>query len=126
MDNTTLTYIFFTFISLFLFYLIYKLLQYQNKNIKFREGLENSNNCSISDFKDKTSKALEVTKGMIDITKKDDLEEIITNLYDIANYKILSSICSTDVSSDTVNANVVALMQYSQGLQKVMSWLDSK
>ena len=125
MDYTTKTCIIFLIISMFLFYVIYKLLSYQN-SVVLREGMESSGNCSVTDFKDKVSKALEKMQGTVDLSKKTELEEIITNMYDITNYAILNNLCSSDPSSGNVDTKTATLMQYSQGLQKLMSWLDSK
>ncbi len=105
---------------------MYKFLEYQSKPIIFREGM--TGNVSISDFKDKVNKQKEAIEGTIDVSKnKSDLEDIIGDLYDITYYRIIGLLYNAKSASDEGTIMRISTnMQFAQGLQKLMTWLDSK
>jgi len=115
-------------LSIVIFYIIYKMIVYQSNPRKKREGFDSSNNCSISDLKNNITKLKEQIEGTIDISKnKSDLEDVITDVYDIINYKIIASLCkSKDPSNHTNLMQINVLMDNAAGLQRLMKWLDSK
>ena len=113
--------------TFFIVYVIYKFVDYQSKPLLFREGMT-SNNCSISDLKSKITKIKEQVEGTIDVSKnKADIEDVISDMYDIVNYQILATICG---SNNPTNTNTLfrinVLMDNSAGLQRLMKWLDGK
>lgn len=117
------------FIMIFIIvYIMYKFLDYQARPMAFREGMTSGGNVSISDFKDKVTKQKEAIEGTIDIAKnKSDLEDIIGDLYDITNYRIIGLLYSAKSASDEGTIMRISTnMQFAQGLQKLTSWLDSK
>ena len=99
-----------------------------NNPIKYREGFDSSGNCSISDLKNNITKIKEQIEGTVDISKnKSDLEDVITDIYDIVNYKIIASLCkSKDPSNHTNLMQINVLMDNAAGLQRLMKWLDGK
>jgi cell division protein FtsL len=113
--------------SVFIIYIVYRMLDYQSNPVRFREGLESAN-CSISDLKNKITKIKEQVEGTIDVSKnKSELEDIIGDVYDIINYKIIANLCkSTDPSSTNSVYMTNILMDNAAGLQKLMKWLDGK
>lgn len=113
--------------TFFIVYVIYKFVDYQSKPLLFREGMT-SNNCSISDLKSKITKIKEQVEGTIDVSKnKADIEDVISDMYDIVNYQILASICSSNDPTNTNNLfRINVLMDNSAGLQRLMKWLDGK
>ena len=117
------------FIMIFIIvYIMYKFIDYQSRPMAFREGMTNGGNVSISDFKDKITKQKEAIEGTIDIAKnKSDLEDIISDLYDITNYRIIGLLYNAKSASDEGTIMRISTnMQFAQGLQKLTSWLDSK
>ena len=132
MNSSNKNYVFYTCSMLLLFtfiivYIIYKFVDYQSKPLLFREGMT-SNNCSISDLKSKITKIKEQVEGTIDVSKnKADIEDVITNMYDIVNYQILATICNSNDPTNTNNLfRINVLMDNSAGLQRLMKWLDGK
>lgn len=113
--------------TFFIVYVIYKFVDYQSKPLLFREGMT-SNNCSISDLKSKITKIKEQVEGTIDVSKnKADIEDVISDMYDIVNYQILANICSSNDPTNTNNLfRINVLMDNSAGLQRLMKWLDGK
>ena len=113
--------------TFFIVYVIYKFVDYQSKPLLFREGMT-SNNCSISDLKSKITKIKEQVEGTIDVSKnKADIEDVISDMYDIVNYQILANICSSNDPTNTNNLfRINVLMENSAGLQRLMKWLDGK
>ena len=113
--------------TFFIVYVIYKFVDYQSKPLLFREGMT-SNNCSISDLKSKITKIKEQVEGTIDVSKnKADIEDVISDMYDIVNYQILATICSSNDPTNTNNLfRINVLMDNSAGLQRLMKWLDGK
>ena len=93
MSETINTCALLIFFSLIIAYLVYKVLEFQSKPKVYQEGF--SGNCSISEFKDNTNKLKEKIEGSFDISKnKQELEDIITNSYDIINHSIVLQLCS--------------------------------
>lgn len=125
--NTSALLIFF---SLIIAYMVYKVLEFQSRPKVYQEGF--SGNCSISEFKDNINKLKEKIEGSFDISKnKKELEDIITNSYDIVNHSIVLQLCSLAKSERglTGSPGLMVLnnsMQVAQGLQKLMTWLDSQ
>ncbi len=113
--------------SVFIIYIVYRMLDYQSNPARFREGFDSSN-CSISDLKNKVTKTKEQVEGTIDVSKnKTDLEDVISDVYDIINYKIISTLCqSEDVSHGQNLMRINILMDNAAGLQRLMKWLDGK
>ena len=115
--------------SIFIIYVVYKLLDYNTRNIPYgiKEGFD-SENCSISDLKNKVTKLKEQVEGTIDVSKnKSDLEDVIGDMYDIINYKIVAGLCKTnDPSNFNSLLKMNTLMDNAAGLQRLMKWLDGK
>ncbi len=125
--NTSALLIFF---SLIIAYMVYKVLEFQSRPKVYQEGF--SGNCSISEFKDNVNKLKEKIEGSFDISKnKKELEDIITNSYDIVNHSIVLQLCSLTKSESGLSdaaqlMKINSSMQVAQGLQKLMTWLDSQ
>jgi len=117
------------FIMIFIIvYIMYKFIDYQSRPMGFREGMTDNTNVSISDFKDKVTKQKEAIEGTIDIAKnKSDLEDVISDLYDITNYRIIGLLYNANTASNEgILLKISTNMQFAQGLQKLTTWLDSK
>ena len=114
-------------LSIIIIYILYRMLDYQKNPIKYREGFDSSN-CSITDLKNNVTKLKEQVQGTVDISKnKSDLEDVITDIHDIINFKIIAGLCKTKDPSNINNImQTNALMDNAAGLQKLMKWLDSK
>lgn len=113
--------------SVFIIYIVYRMLDYQSNPARFREGFDSAN-CSISDLKNKVTKMKEQVEGTIDVSKnKADIEDVISDVYDIVNYKIIANLCkSTDPSNINSVFQTNVLMDNAAGLQRLMKWLDGK
>ena len=132
MESSTLACIVFTVLGLFLIYVIYKLMLYQNNKPIYIEGFTgncdvNTTKSNIESIKNKISQAVNVT----DSTSKQNVEDIITDAYDVVNYSILLQLCTISKTETGLEdtSNLMKLnnkMQVSQGLQRLMTWLDGK
>lgn len=126
--ETTITCLVLIILSIVFMYIIYRMLDYQRNPVKYREGFDSTGNCSITDLKNNITKLKEQVEGTVDISKnKSDLEDVITDVYDIVNYKIIASLCkSKDPSNNTNLMQINVLMDNAAGLQRLMKWLDGK
>lgn len=132
MESSTLACIVFTILGLFLIYVIYKLMLYQNNKPIYIEGFTgncdvNTTKSNIESIKNKISQAVNVT----DSASKQSVEDIITDAYDVVNYSILLQLCAISKTETGLedSSNLMKLnykMQVSQGLQRLMTWLDGK
>ena len=132
MESSTLACIVFTVLGLFLIYVIYKLMLYQNNKPIYIEGFTgncdvNTTKSNIESIKNKISQAVNVT----DSASKQSVEDIITDAYDVVNYSILLQLCTISKTETGLedSSNLMKLnykMQVSQGLQRLMTWLDGK
>lgn len=132
MESSTLACIIFTVLGLFLIYVIYKLMLYQNNKPIYIEGFTgncdvNTTKSNIESIKNKISQAVNVT----DSASKQSVEDIITDAYDVVNYSILLQLCTISKTETGLedSSNLMKLnykMQVSQGLQRLMTWLDGK